>query len=166
MLILSAGYKNFATSIFHRLCKEFSTLHLEEENLPCTILQRDQDTKFVPAFDEVFKSLRCAIKKTMPRSPNFQAFVERVIQTLKHDVLNAICILSDDLNYNLRVSGSYLLRHRLPYQSALPPVIFNKTLSSQGCRPWLQRGSPIVGNVLRSETSTLSSWVPFCSRAD
>ncbi len=28
-------------------------------------------------------------------SPNLQAHVERVIQTIKHEVLNAFCIVSD-----------------------------------------------------------------------
>jgi putative transposase len=69
-------------------------MFLQDENLPCTILQRDQDTKYVQAFDDVFIGEGRTIKKTCPRSPNLQAFVERVIQTLKHEVLNAFCIVS------------------------------------------------------------------------
>lgn len=68
-------------------------MFLQDEGLPCELLQRDQDSKYVDSFDEVFRSSGCKIKKTCPRSPNLQAFVERVIQTLKHEVLNAFCIV-------------------------------------------------------------------------
>jgi len=45
------------------------------------------------------------IKKTSPQSPNLQAFVERVIQALKHELLNAFCVVSEGyLNYILRMS--------------------------------------------------------------
>ena len=67
-------------------------MHLQEENLPCGVVQRDQGTRYVTSFDEVFRSTGCKTKKTRPRSPNLQAFVERVIQTLKHEVLNAFCV--------------------------------------------------------------------------
>ncbi len=50
-------------------------MFLQDENLPCTILQRDQDTKYVQAFDDVFIGEGRKIKKTCPRSPNLQAFV-------------------------------------------------------------------------------------------
>ena len=83
-------------------------MHLEEENLPCGILQRDRDTKYVDQFDEVFRSTGCEIKKTCPRSPNLQAFVERVVQTLKHEVLNAFCVVSEShLDHILRVSQDW-----------------------------------------------------------
>ena len=31
-------------------------MHLQDERLPCEILQRDQDKKYVDSFDEVFRS--------------------------------------------------------------------------------------------------------------
>ncbi len=78
-------------------------MHLVEENLPCTILMRDNDRKYVDDFDKVFTASKCAIKRNVIASPNLQAFVERVIQTLKHEVLNAFCILNEaHLNYILR----------------------------------------------------------------
>jgi putative transposase len=80
-------------------------MHLQDENLQCEILQRDQDRKYTDSFDEVFRSTGCKIKKTCPQSPNLQAFVERVIQTLKHEVLNAFCVVSEGhLNHILQVS--------------------------------------------------------------
>jgi len=83
-------------------------MYLQNEGLPCELLQRDQDTKYVDAFDAVFRSTGCKIKKTPPRSPNLQAFVERVIQTLKHEVLNAFCVVSEKhLDHILRVSQDW-----------------------------------------------------------
>jgi putative transposase len=99
-------------------------MHLQDEGLPCEILQRDQDSKYVDSFDEVFRSTGCKIKKTCPRSPNLQAFVERVIQTLKHEVLNAFCIVSDKhLDHILRVSQDWY-NHRRGHtgRDHLPPV--------------------------------------------
>ena len=93
-------------------------------NLPCTILQRDQDTKYVHAFDDMFIGEGRTTKKTCPRSPNLQAFVERVIQTLKHEVLNAFCVVSEKhLVHILRVSQDWY-NHRRDHsvRDHLPPV--------------------------------------------
>jgi len=100
-------------------------MFLQDENLPCTILQRDQDTKYVQAFDDVFIGEGRTIKKTCPRSPNLQAFVEqRVIQTLKHEVPNAFCVVSEKhLDHILRVSQDWY-NHRRCHSGRdhLPPV--------------------------------------------
>ena len=100
------------------------SMHMEEENLSCTILQRDQDTKYIAAFDQVFKSAGTKIKKTPARSPNLQAYVERVIQTLKHEVLNGFCIVSDShLNHILRTAQQWY-NHRRGHSACnhLPPI--------------------------------------------
>lgn len=99
-------------------------MHLQDENLRCEILQRDQDRKYTDSFDEVFRSTDCKIKKTCPQSPNLQAFVERVIQTLKHEVLNAFCVVSEGhLNHILQVSQEWY-NHRRGHSARdhLPPV--------------------------------------------
>lgn len=99
-------------------------MHLEDENLSCTLLQRDQDTKYTTAFDNVFQSTGCAIKVTPVRSPNLQAHVERVIQTLKHEVLNAFCVVSEKhLDHLLRVAqGWYNHRRGHSAREHLPPA--------------------------------------------
>ena len=105
------------------------SMHLLDENLPCTLMQRDQDTKYVQAFDEVFTSSGCTVKKTTPRSPNLQAFVERVIQTLKHEVLNAFCIVSDaHLDHILRTAQEWY-NHRRCHSGRehLPPIRSDET---------------------------------------
>ena len=99
-------------------------MHIDEENLPCNILMRDNDTKYPASFDAVFKSIDCGVKRTTPMSPNLQAYVERVIQTIKHEVLNAFCIVSDShLNHLLRVTQDWY-NHRRGHSGRghLPPV--------------------------------------------
>ncbi|MCA9140294.1 MAG: DDE-type integrase/transposase/recombinase [Planctomycetales bacterium] len=99
-------------------------MFLQDKGLPCEILQRDQDSKYVDSFDEVFRSSGCKIKKTPARSPNLQAFVERVIQTLKHEVLNAFCVVNEKhLDHILRVSQDWY-NHRRGHtgRDQLPPV--------------------------------------------
>jgi transposase len=56
--------------------------------------------------------------------PNLQAYVERVIQTLKHEVLNGFCIVSDShLNHILRTAQEWY-NHRRGHSACnhLPPI--------------------------------------------
>ena len=99
-------------------------MFLQDEGLPCEILQRDQDSKYIDSFDELFRSTGCKIKKTPARSPNLQAFVERMIQTLKHEVLSAFCVVSEKhLDHILRC-GQDWYNHRRGHtgRDHLPPV--------------------------------------------
>jgi putative transposase len=76
------------------------------------------------SFDKVFKSNTCKVKLTPIRSPNLQAHVERVIQTIKHEVLNAFCIVSDKhLNRLLSVTQDWY-NHRRGHSARdhLPPI--------------------------------------------
>ncbi len=87
--------------------------HIAEEKLPCTILGRDNDKKYVASFDALFKSMDCEVKPITPMSPNLQAHVERVIQTIKHEVLNGFCIVSNShLDYILRVTQNWYNHRR------------------------------------------------------
>ena len=99
-------------------------MFLQDENLPCTILQRDQDTKYVQVFDDVFTGDGRTVKKTPIKSPNLQAFVERVIQTLKQEVLNGFCIVREQhLNLILKVRADWYNKRRgHSARDHLPPV--------------------------------------------
>ena len=99
-------------------------MHVQDENLQCNLLQRDRDAKYTLEFDEVFKSAGCTVKVTPPLSPNLQAYVERSIQTLKHEVLNGFCIISDThLNHILQTSQDwYNFRRGHSARNNLPPV--------------------------------------------
>lgn len=99
-------------------------MHIEEANVPCTYLCRDNDRKYVSDFDEVFTGMQCKVKRTTPMSPNLQAHVERAIQTIKHEVLNAFCVVSNaHLDHLLRVSQDWY-NHRRGHSARdhLPPV--------------------------------------------
>lgn len=99
-------------------------MHLQDEELPCEILMRDNDQKNPDSFDEVFRSTDCQIKRNTPASPNLQAHVERVVQTLKHEVLNAFCIVSDaHLDYILKTAMDWYNKRRgHSARDNLPPV--------------------------------------------
>ena len=101
------------------------SMHLQDqEELECKILCRDNDSKYTEAFDGVFKSEGCQIKRTTPMSPNLQAHVERVIQTLKNEVLNGFCIVTNQhLDNILRTAVDWYNRRRgHSARDHLPPV--------------------------------------------
>ncbi len=59
------------------------------------ILIRDRDSKFVPAFDEIFSSGAIEVVKTPPRSPKANSVAERWIQSARHEALDRILILGE-----------------------------------------------------------------------
>jgi putative transposase len=62
--------------------------YAQSEQLECTIVMRDLDGKFSVDFDRAFTERGIRIKPVGPRAPNMNAFVERWIQSLKHEALN------------------------------------------------------------------------------
>ncbi|MGB7326659.1 MAG: integrase core domain-containing protein [Rubripirellula sp.] len=99
-------------------------MHIDDNELKCEILMRDRDRKYVDSFDEVFWSSDCKAKLTPIRSPNLQAHVERVIQTIKHEVLNAFCIVTNaHLDGILRTTESWYNKRRgHSSRDHLPPI--------------------------------------------
>jgi putative transposase len=62
---------------------------------------------------DVFTGAGRTIKKTPIRSPNLQAFVEGVIQTLQHDVLNGFGVVSEKhLDYILQIGVDWYSNRR------------------------------------------------------
>jgi len=75
---------------------------------------------------------RRGAKRITPRSPNLQAHVERVIQTLKHEVLYAFCIVSNrHMDHILRTAmhwynerrGHSARNHLPPVRDSNPPLL-------------------------------------------
>ena len=64
----------------------------EERNLGCEILIRDLDGKYSSAFDRCFTDRCIKVKPVGPRAPNMNAYIERWIQSLKHEALNNFVI--------------------------------------------------------------------------
>jgi putative transposase len=64
------------------------------------------------------------IKKTPIKSPNLQAFVERVIQTLKHEVSNGFCVINEQhLDHILKIGVDWYNKCRgHSGRDNLPPV--------------------------------------------
>ncbi|MEX0643474.1 MAG: integrase core domain-containing protein [Pirellulales bacterium] len=56
--------------------------------LGCATVIRDLDGKYSAEFDRVFTDRSIKMKPVGPRAPNLNAFVERWIQSLKHEALN------------------------------------------------------------------------------
>lgn len=58
-----------------------------------TRLLRDRDGKFPTIFDQTLRSDSVLVKRLPVRLPNLNAFIERFIQTLKHECLEHFAIL-------------------------------------------------------------------------
>ena len=62
--------------------------HTEEQRLGCSIVMRDRDGKYVTDFDRVFTERAIRVKPVGPQAPNLNAFIERWIQSVKHEALD------------------------------------------------------------------------------
>jgi transposase InsO family protein len=78
----------FVTQQARNLCFE-----LDERDEPLRFLIHDRDAKFCGPFDEVFCSEGIGIIRTPVRSPQANAFAERLVKTLRHEVLDWTLIL-------------------------------------------------------------------------
>jgi putative transposase len=80
-------------------------------------LIHDRDPLFTAAFGEVFKAEGMRIITTLPRTPRMNAICERVIGTLRRELLDRILIPGE--RHLALVLGEYLVHYNVsrPHQS-------------------------------------------------
>ena len=95
-LICTKSTKNPNSQWVTEQAKEF----VESRKHRPTHLVHDRDTKFSAEFKDAMKAAGIQCKKLPVRSPNLNARVERVIQTIKHEALNHFIVLGrEHLDY-------------------------------------------------------------------
>ncbi|MCA8989952.1 MAG: integrase core domain-containing protein, partial [Planctomycetaceae bacterium] len=97
--------------------------HCDDVELKATIVMRDNDGKLKKGFDNVLEARNCFVKKNPPRSPNLNAFVERVIQTYEHKCLGHFIVINER---QLNVIGNqfqiwYNYERPHSHRNCLPP---------------------------------------------
>lgn len=92
-------------------------MYCQFNGLEATHLLRDRDGKFPKIFDHTLRSGGVRVKKLPVRSPNLNAYIERFVQTLKHECLEHFVILgAKHLDY---LAGEFVdyYHTRRPHQS-------------------------------------------------
>jgi transposase InsO family protein len=82
------------------------TMELGDRIGPLLFLIHDRDPVFTTAFDEVFKAEGLRVVRTLPRTPRMNAICERVIGTLRRELLDRVLILGE--RHLALVLGEYL----------------------------------------------------------
>lgn len=68
---------------------------LADVDITARFLLRDQDTKYVTSFDNVFKAEGAEILKTPFRTPNASAFAERFVRTVRSECLDQLRVVNE-----------------------------------------------------------------------
>src|SRR5690606_35544832 len=92
-------------------------MHCQFNGLEIGYLLRDRDGKYGETFDAIFDSIDVDVKPLPARSPNLNAYIERFIQTLKHECLEHFVIHgAKHLDYLASEFADYYSPQR-PHQS-------------------------------------------------
>ncbi len=110
-------------------------------------LIHDRDPVFTAAFDEVFRAEGLRVITTLPRTPRMNAICERVIGTLRRELLDRTLILNE--RHLVLVLGEYLTHyngHR-PHQSRRqrPPGIETQPVRDAADLRSVRRRAVIAG---------------------
>jgi transposase InsO family protein len=101
----------------HDLCWD-----LDRAGMRPTILLRDRDAKFAPAFDAVFASQGVRVVLTPARAPKANAIAERVVRTVRADCLDWLLVLGErHLRQVLREYVGHYNNQRPPRALGLRP---------------------------------------------
>jgi putative transposase len=75
------------------VAQQARNLSMDGETEWVAFLIRDRDSKYTRAFDEVFISEGARVIKTPVRAPKANAFAERFVRTVRHEVLDLTLVL-------------------------------------------------------------------------
>jgi putative transposase len=67
---------------------------LADERIDVKFVVRDRDTKYVTAFDEVFRSEGAQFLMTPFRTPNANAYAERFVRTVRSECLDHLLVVN------------------------------------------------------------------------
>jgi putative transposase len=115
-------------------------------------LLRDRDSKYGDAFDAVFEAEEQRAIATAPRAPRMNAHCERIIGSIRREVLDHVLIMGEGhARQVLAAYQTHYNEHR-PHQARdqLPPDVHERTgtvhdSGGSGCRPVRTR---ILGGVI------------------
>ena len=112
-------------------------------------LIHDRDPLFTAVFGEVFKSEGLRIITTLPKTPRMNAICERVIGTLRRELLDRILIVGE--RHLVLALREYLIHYnrRRPHQSRqqLPPDIETQPIRDVADLRSIRR-RPVVAGVI------------------
>jgi putative transposase len=116
-------------------------MELTDRGEKATHLLKDGDTKFTEGFDEVFKSEGIKVKRLPYRSPNLNAYAERVIQSFKHECLDQFVVFGERHLEHLVREYEHHYNTVRPHQG-----IGNRTIGITVLPP-LDSGSPTAAEI-------------------
>ncbi|WP_380143634.1 integrase core domain-containing protein [Kibdelosporangium aridum] len=96
-------------------------------------LIRDRDTKYTRTFDAVFETDDIEILKTPPQAPTANAHCERVVGTLRREVLDHILIINPTHAHRVLTKYEHHYNHHRPHQARNqqpPETTFQRTIRS------------------------------------
>lgn len=104
------------------VAQQARNLYMSEEPSPLRFLIRDRDSTFIRPFDEVFTSEGARVIKTPVRAPEANAFAERFVRTVRHEVFDLTLVLDRrDLDRSLRRYAQHYDEQR-PHRPIEPPT--------------------------------------------
>jgi putative transposase len=88
--------------------------HIGNLGQTCEWLLHDHDGMFVESFDDIFREYGAKIKKVGPKAANMNAFIERWIQSVKHECLDHFLVFG-------KGHFDYLMREYVAYYHTETP---------------------------------------------
>jgi putative transposase len=92
-LYVTPSTRNPDAAFVTQQARNLVAFDLDERDEPVRFLIRDRDSKYTRSFDEVFRSEGARVILTPIRSPKANSFAERVVKTVRSEILDWTLIL-------------------------------------------------------------------------